>query len=192
MQSSSTPRHRYFGGRLRLIVSSAIVCGAAGLLISSQISATAVPAGGTDYRAHLAGRNEVPARDTNAQGQVLFSLSDDGLSLSYKLIATNIDNVFGAHIHIGEAGVNGPVVVALYDNPGNLDSHNGILAEGTITAADLTGPLAGQPLSALLELMDAGDTYVNVHTNDGVAPPNTGPGDFPGGEIRGQVGKVGN
>jgi hypothetical protein len=26
-----------------------------------------------------------------------------------------------------------------------------------------------------------------VHTNDGVAPPNTGPGDFPGGEIRGQV-----
>jgi hypothetical protein len=26
-----------------------------------------------------------------------------------------------------------------------------------------------------------------VHTNDGVAPPDTGPGDFPGGEIRGQV-----
>jgi hypothetical protein len=26
-----------------------------------------------------------------------------------------------------------------------------------------------------------------VHTNDGVAPPNSGPGDFPGGEIRGQI-----
>jgi hypothetical protein len=26
-----------------------------------------------------------------------------------------------------------------------------------------------------------------VHTNDGVAPANTGPGDFPGGEIRGQI-----
>jgi hypothetical protein len=26
-----------------------------------------------------------------------------------------------------------------------------------------------------------------VHTNDGVAPPDTGPGDFPGGEIRGQI-----
>jgi hypothetical protein len=26
-----------------------------------------------------------------------------------------------------------------------------------------------------------------VHTNDGVPPPNTGPGDFPGGEIRGQI-----
>jgi hypothetical protein len=26
-----------------------------------------------------------------------------------------------------------------------------------------------------------------VHTNDNVAPANTGPGDFPGGEIRGQI-----
>jgi hypothetical protein len=26
-----------------------------------------------------------------------------------------------------------------------------------------------------------------MHTNDGVPPINTGPGDFPGGEIRGQI-----
>jgi hypothetical protein len=31
-----------------------------------------------------------------------------------------------------------------------------------------------------------------VHTNDGVAPTNTGPGDFPGGEIRGQIRLLGN
>jgi hypothetical protein len=35
--------------------------------------------------------------------------------------------------------------------------------------------------------MEAGTAYVNVHTNDNVPPPNTGPGDFPGGEIRGQI-----
>ena len=35
--------------------------------------------------------------------------------------------------------------------------------------------------------IDAGSVYVNVHTNDFVDPPNTGPGDFPGGEIRGQL-----
>jgi hypothetical protein len=39
--------------------------------------------------------------------------------------------------------------------------------------------------------MVAGETYVNVHTNDGVDPTNTGPGDIPGGEIRGQVRLVG-
>jgi hypothetical protein len=33
----------------------------------------------------------------------------------------------------------------------------------------------------------AGNTYVNVHTNDGVDPANSGPGDFPAGEIRGQL-----
>jgi hypothetical protein len=35
--------------------------------------------------------------------------------------------------------------------------------------------------------MRNGWAYVNVHTNDGIAPTNTGPGDFPGGEIRGQL-----
>jgi hypothetical protein len=35
--------------------------------------------------------------------------------------------------------------------------------------------------------MCAGNTYVNVHTDDGVAPPNTGQGDMASGEIRGQV-----
>jgi hypothetical protein len=34
--------------------------------------------------------------------------------------------------------------------------------------------------------LESGNTYVNVHTNDRVAPPDTGLGDFPGGEIRGQ------
>jgi hypothetical protein len=28
---------------------------------------------------------------------------------------------------------------------------------------------------------------VNVHTDDGVDPPNTGAGDMAGGEIRGQI-----
>jgi hypothetical protein len=35
--------------------------------------------------------------------------------------------------------------------------------------------------------IEAGNVYVNVHTSDGDATPNEGPGDFPGGEIRGQV-----
>jgi hypothetical protein len=64
---------------------------------------------------------------------------------------------------------------------------NGNIARGTITAANLTGSLAGQPLSALLELMSSGRAYVNVHTNNGVAPAGTGAGDFPSGEIRGQI-----
>jgi CHRD domain-containing protein len=154
-----------------------------GLLLSAG---TAVAA---DFlAAPLAGKNEVPARDTKARGNATFDVSDDGLSITYRLIVSNIDNPFMAHIHRGPAGANGPIVVFLFGPvaPGG-GTTNGVIATGTITAANLVGPLAGQPLSALLAEMQAGNAYVNVHTDDGVPPANTGPGDFPGGEIRNQI-----
>lgn len=156
---------------------------ALGLLsMANGVSAKEFKTGG------LNGGEEVPARDTNARGNAIFTLSDDELTLSFKLIVANIDNVVASHIHIGPAGVNGPVVLFLFGNaPPGGGTSNGVLNEGTATAADLVGPLAGQPLSALVDAMRAGNAYVNVHTNDGVAPTNTGPGDFPGGEIRGQI-----
>jgi 5-enolpyruvylshikimate-3-phosphate synthase len=67
---------------------------------------------------------------------------------------------------------------------GRLD---GVLAEGTFTAANFVGPLKGHPMSELLAAMRTGGAYVNVHTNDGVAPVTNTPGDLPGGEIRGQL-----
>jgi len=118
----------------------------------------------------------------------MLKVSEDGLSVSYKLIASNIENVVQAHIHLGSPAVNGPIVVFLYGLvPAGGGRHNGVLSEGTFTAANLIGPLAGDPLSDLLAEIAAGNAYVNVHTNDGVAPANTGPGDFPGGEVRGQI-----
>src|SRR5205814_6990374 len=96
--------------------------------------------------------------------------------------------VIAAHIHLGPPKVNRPIVVFLAGpfapSRGRTD---GVLAEETITAANLIGPLAGHPLSDLVAEMEAGNTYVNAHTNNSVDGTNTGPGDFPGGEIRGQV-----
>ncbi len=146
-----------------------------------------------NHRTHLSGEEEVPVRETQAQGQAIFQVSRDRTSISYKLIVANIENVFQAHIHLGPVGVNGPIVTWLYPTtapvagPAGGGRLNGVIAEGTITAANLVGLLAGQPLSALIDGINGGNTYVNVHTNDGIAPTNTGPGDFPGGEIRGQI-----
>jgi hypothetical protein len=145
-----------------------------------------------NWSTHANGSLEVPARDTNAQAQATFHLSKDGTELKYKLIASNIENVNQAHIHQAAAGVNGPIVAWLYPAgppaaaPG-AGRTDGILGEGSITAASLVGPLAGQPLSALVAALNGGNAYVNVHTNDGAGASNTGPGDFPGGEIRGDV-----
>jgi aldose sugar dehydrogenase len=133
-----------------------------------------------NFLAHLSGAEEVPPADTRAQGQAIFQLSADGSLLDFMLIVANIQNVTQAHIHVGAAGVNGPVVAWLYPDgpPSQLipGRSNGVLAQRTITAGDLVGPLAGQPLSALLELMRDDETYVNVHTSQ-----------FPPGEIRGQI-----
>jgi hypothetical protein len=142
---------------------------------------------GDNFVATLSGGQEVPPRDTQARGVATFKLRADGTALEFKLNVANIDNVFAAHIHCGAIGVNGPVGVTLFMGMPAGGRVDGTLAEGTITAPD-PGNLCGwADLAAVLAAMGSGNTYINVHTNDGVDPPNTGPGDFPGGEIRGQV-----
>ncbi len=160
----------------------------ASLVILLATVGTAAAGENRNFVAHLSGDEEVPAVATLAQGQAIFHLSKDGTQLHFKLIVANIENVVASHIHLAPAGVNGAVVAFLYGPaPTGGGRTDGVLAEGTITSADLIGPLAGHPLGDLLAAMKAGNTYVNAHTNDGVAPTNTGPGDFPGGEVRGQI-----
>jgi hypothetical protein len=146
------------------------------LLISGGVTAAA--GNSQNFRAHL---NAAGGVDTQAQGEAIFRLSADGTTLNYKLIVANIDGVFMAHIHWAPVpGGNGPPVVWLYPDapppaPISGDLH-GILAEGTITAADLVGPLSGTTLFDLIEEIKSGRTYVNVHTAA-----------YPAGEIRGQI-----
>jgi hypothetical protein len=140
---------------------------------------------GDNFVAPLSGDQEVPARDTPATGVAKFKLREDGLL--FKVNVENIDNVFAAHIHCGAVGVNGPVGVTLFMGSPAGGAFDGTLAEGTITAPDPGNGCGWADLAAVLAAIESGATYVNLHTNDGVDPPNTGPGDFPGGEIRGQV-----
>jgi hypothetical protein len=134
------------------------------------------------FRAHLSGAEEVPPRDTRARGEATFLLSADESTMAFRLVVANIENVFAAHIHCGERGVNGPVEVTLFTGPTAGGRTDGVLAEGSFAPA--AHDCDGTPL---LDAMRDGDTYVNVHTNDGDNTPNEGPGDFPGGEIRGQI-----
>ncbi|MHB1006944.1 MAG: CHRD domain-containing protein [Chloroflexota bacterium] len=154
-----------------------------------------------NFRAHLDGAGARPtAVLTSAQGQSIFQLSDDGQRMDYKLIASNIDNVFMAHIHVvANPDGSGPIVVWLYPATPFAPSQtvppaswiqgrtDGVLAEGSFTAANLTGPLAGQTLSALLAKINDGTAYVNIHTSDFVLPNNTGAGDMFSGEVSGGI-----
>lgn len=123
----------------------------------------------------LSGSEEVPPHDIQSRGVAIFHVSDDGTRVDYRLNASNIENVVAGHIHSGTLGTNGPVVVTLV-TPACTTLNNGIRCEGTFTAANLVGPLAGHPLSDLLALLEEERAYVNVHTTV-----------FPGGAIRGQI-----
>lgn len=155
------------------------------LLAASLVGAIFVSpanAASRTYTAHLSADQEVadPAVESDATGQATFKVSKDGTGIEYRLIVANIENVMQAHIHMAPAGENGDVVAFLYPSepparlvPGRSD---GVLATGTITSEDLRGPLAGATLDDLLAAFDAGNAYVNVHTQQ-----------YPAGEIRGQI-----
>lgn len=148
-------------------------------LVAAMGAATAQ--GPTNYRTHLTGAEEVPAVDTNAQGQAVLQLAADGESMSYRLNVANIENVMMAHLHLAPAGENGGVVVWLYPEEGMapqpIDGRSdGSLAASSFTADDFVGSLEGADMDELVEAIEAGNIYVNVHTTQN-----------PGGEIRGQI-----
>jgi hypothetical protein len=150
--------------------------------------ATAFAAPKTTFRAILTGSEEVPSHDTKARGHATFILNKEGTEISYRLNVSNMDNVTVAHIHLGNPGENGAPVVTLYGPvAAGGGKKSGVLASGTIRASDLQGTLAGKTIADLVTEMSAGHAYVNVHTDDGTGEANRGPGDFPDGEIRGQI-----
>lgn len=132
------------------------------------------------FTATLSGNEVVPAVSTPATGTATFELSRNGESLSYTLSVTDIENVTMAHIHIAPAGKDGPPVVWLYPSKPPAATKegkfSGELAKGTITAANLAGPLKGKKISDLVTDIKDGNAYVNVHTTAHSA-----------GEIRGQI-----
>ena len=155
---------------------------AAAFLVGLAAVGLAVGGVNRNWSTHSQGDTEVPVRDSQGQAQGIFHLSEDGSSLDFKLIASNIVNVTQSHIHCGTPGVNGPVVVFLY-GLGPTVSPNGVLNEGTITNANVIPrpdsaacPGGIADLDDVIEKMNNGGAYVNVHT---VA--------FPGGEIRGDI-----
>jgi hypothetical protein len=156
-------------------------------VVAALITTCALAIGGValaktlQYRATAVGEFEVPPRPTSAEADLKLKLDDKRDVARYDLKITEpIENVQQAHLHMAPEGVNGPIVAWLYPEdveqviliPGETD---GRLARGTISEADLRGPLAGD-WEGFVEALQNGDVYVNVHTVQ-----------FPGGEVRDQV-----
>jgi hypothetical protein len=135
----------------------------------------------TEFQALLTGGEEVPPVTTSATGTA--TLSVQGSEIAYHVEVTDLENAVQSHIHVAPVGQSGDIRLNLCgteDTPA-CTTGTGVLVDGT------NGNTLDITFDSLLSAIRAGNAYVNVHTDDGVEPPNTGPGDFPGGEIRGQI-----
>jgi hypothetical protein len=132
-----------------------------------------------NFRANLSGNREVPAVSSTGGGEFHARLRGDTLHYSLSYAALEGTDTIQAHIHIGQKNVNGGVAAFLCGGGGKPECPDtGGTVEGTVAAADVIGP-AGQGVASgefreMIDMMRAGDAYVNVHTNK-----------HPGGEIRG-------
>ncbi len=121
--------------------------------------------------AKLSGQEEVPPVQTQATGNAVFIPMGD--SVHAIINTTNLQGATAGHIHSGNPGENGPIVLTLFkfDSP-----QNEVNIENMFAADKLEGPMQGKQISELVTAMDNGSTYVNVHTTQN-----------PNGEIRGQI-----
>lgn len=125
------------------------------------------------------GKQEVPPVRSRARGFAIYELRDNGEEIKFAHWFQRLRNVTMAHLHYAPAGENGPVIVDLLAIGEAKKSRNGRrlrALSGTITSADLVGPLQGMPLDVLSQAMIDGDVYINIHTERN-----------PAGEIRGQI-----
>jgi hypothetical protein len=158
------------------------------LAVMGSLLALATVAKADQIGALLTGYEESPSVSTAARGE--FSATIDGDVIDYATTYSGLQGaVTQAHIHVGQLGVNGSIVIFLCQTAANPDP-TGLAPEcpqegtvaGTITAANvIAGSMAPQQLAAgdlaaVLAAIRAGVAYANVHTTPS-----------PGGEIRGQL-----
>jgi plastocyanin len=142
------------------------------LLLAAQLPmAAGVSAQSGRLRAKLTGSHEVPANPSPATGNAQVTILGNGTQVYYQYFVTNLTGPpTMAHIHLGAIGVNGPILLPL-----SVPATATGFASGLLTAADFTG--AGNlTFEQALAAIEAGGTYVNVHTEK-----------YPSGEVRGQV-----
>ena len=142
--------------------------------VAAIVFAVVLPTGaaasdaGRPFVTTLTGAAEVPPADPDASGSAAILLNQGLGTVCFDLSWENVDGtVFAAHIHVAPAGVNGPIVVPLF--------------AGSFAGTDSVSGCVENVDSDLIKAIrqDPSAYYVNVHSMP----------DFPGGAIRGQLGK---
>jgi CHRD domain len=150
----------------RLLVVLVIVAALAALVVSTPAGASGETTKCTAATV-LKADNEVPPSGSKAFGAALVHINGTNLSFSVAIVNPARESFFAGHIHVGAAGVNGPVQVLLFS--GSTDRRLVVQAGRLTIDAGLAERICANPAGY----------YVNYHTTD-----------FPGGAVRGQLNEL--
>lgn len=149
----------------RLVAVLFVVAALAALTVATPAAATGDSATKCAAYAVLKPGNENPPTASKTLGAAAIHINGTTLSFAVTIANPQRETFFAGHIHIGGAGDNGPVRVALFTGPENnrkLFFQAARIQISETDAAAICGDLAGH--------------YVNYHTTT-----------FPGGALRGQL-----
>ena len=149
------------------------------LLAAAAVAAGMIAVGGfalasddVDLDADLSGANEVPPADPDGDGKADVEWEINGNEVCFDIKIDDIGAPNRGHIHVGVAGVNGGIVVPLFELIGlPADPRNDQLEEGRLQDCVTADPAVLAAIAA-----DPAGYYVNVHNTR-----------FPGGAARGQL-----
>ena len=134
------------------------------LVLGVSLSANAT----TILTATIDGGQEVPPNESSATGSAHIEFGANAQVIEWVIDFQGLSGpLAAAHFHEGPAGENGPVLIDIL-----ATSIVNLTEEGTAGRLVGRAVLTDEQVDSLL----AGNFYVNLHT-----------GEFPGGEIRGQV-----
>jgi hypothetical protein len=159
------------------------------MAVIGSLLAIATVAKADQIGALLTGYEESPSVSTTGRGEFTATIAPHGVIQYTETYSGLQATVTQSHIHVGQPGVNGSVVIFLCQTATNPDP-TGLAPQcpqegtvtGTITTANvIAGATASQQLiagdlAAVITAIRAGAAYANVHTTVS-----------PGGEIRGQI-----
>ena len=157
--------------RKRLVVVGALMCVLA--LVAGVVFVSGAGAAGARRVATLTGANEVPPADDNGAGRASVRLNVRERRVCFDLSWRRIVSPTRAHIHEGRRGVNGDIVVTLFENSTAPDTFLPLPNQ----IRRVQGCTRGVSRPLLRDIREhPRQFYVNIHNED-----------FPGGAIRGQL-----
>ena len=152
------------GPNRRLLAVLTLVAALAALALSTPAGASDESTTECTAFAVLKAGNEVPPTTSRASGAAAVHINGTTLSFAVAIFNPAGESFIAGHIHVGAAGVNGPVAVPLF--AGSVSTRLIFQADRLTITEARAAEICGNPSGF----------YVNYHTTE-----------FPGGAIRGQL-----